>query len=195
MLERNNGEDVEIIDVDPSEEAREKANKSKDVNFRELPIQQVQAAKQDVANERSVATSSSTEGVGNVPRSHQQKRFDLKALRQNQSFKKLFGGDETSEAAAKAVPSASQSVPTILEDTTEDEAEARALPQASSSASTGAGMTSIMRQRSNVVNPSNDQGEDKLTSLSARRTGIPVERTETTDSQVRFGSLPKPSRR
>lgn len=198
VLERNNGEDVEIIDVDPSKEAREKAKKSKDVNLRELPIQQVQDAKQDIARERkSASATSSTDDVGNVPEAQQQaKRFDLKSLRQNQSFKRFFGGEgDASQASTRTPAAASQSVPTIMEDAPEDEAEARALPHASSSADDGTGMTSIMRQRSNVNNGDRGERDDQPGYLQVLQTGIPVERTETTDSQVRFGNLPKPSRR
>lgn len=195
VLERNNGEDVEIIDVNPSKDAREKAKKSKDVNIRELPIQQVQEAKENVAKERSsAATSSPAEGVGHVQQ-QSPKRFDLKALRQNQSFKKLFRGDGGPDSAARTGPSTSQSVPTIIEDAPEDEAEARNLPQAPSSLDNSGGMTSIMRQRSNVNAADSSERDDRPSYLAARRTGIPVERTETTDSQVRFGKLPKPSRR
>lgn len=198
VLERNNGEDVEIIDVDPSKEAREKAKKSKDVNLRELPIQQVQDAKQDVARERkSAAASSSNSDVGNVAESQQQqpKRFDLKSLRQNQSFKRLFGGEADTSESSRTAPTAPRGVPTIREDAPEDEAEARALPQTSSSADNSSGMTSIMRQRSRVNSGNHDEHGDQPGYLPMLRTGIPVERTETTDSQVRFGNLPKPSRR
>lgn len=194
VIERNNGEDVEIIDANPSKEAREKAKNSKDVNLRELPIQQVQNAKEDVAKERkgAAATASSSEGVGNVAKSHPQKRFDLKSLRQNQSFKKLFGHDESAD---KAGPSTSQGIPTIMEDAPEDEAEARALPQAPSSSDNATTMPSIIRQRSNIPSNDSNQGDERHSYFPARGTGIPVERTETTDSQVRFGNLPRPSRR
>jgi len=151
----------------------------------------VEEAKKDIAKERSTVSESSGI-VGNVQQ-QPHKRFDLKSLRQNQSFKKFFGGDDSPEANTRSSSSAAQGVPTIMEDAPEDEAEARDLPQASSSTDQATAMPSIMRQRSNMV--ANDDGEDRPSYASARRTGIPVERTETTDSQVRFGHLPKPSRR
>lgn len=190
VLERNNGEDVEIIDVNPSKEAREKAKKSSNVNMRELPIQDVQEAKEDIAKERRTAAESSS-SVGHVQQ-QSSKRFDLKSFRQNQSFKKLFGGEEGSDSRGQAASSTSRTVPTIMEDAPEDEAEALALPQAASSSNDSA-MPSIMRQHSNV--PPTEDSENRSPFSSTRRTGIPVERTETTDSQVRFGNLPRPSRK
>jgi hypothetical protein len=205
VLERNNGEDVEIVDANPSRAAREKAKKSSNMNVRELPIKEVKEAQAEIHREQSEPQASSS----------QPKRFDLKALAGKQSFRKLFGGEESPHSAERqAGPSSTRDVPTITEAAPEEEAvEAQALPEAASSSrprnqgdnndgeNNGnirfAEMPAASRQRSNA-GPSQDDSNasgDVPNYLSTRKTGISMDRTDTTDSQVRFAKLPIPSRK
>lgn len=209
VLERNNGEDVEIVDINPSKEAREKAKKSDDVNLRELPLDQVKAAKQQIKSERQMEGSSgaSTEAEG----SH--KRFDLKKLRGKESFMKFLGGDgaarhESSrrEPVEETAPGPSmriaRDVPTITESGPEED-QPTILTGPDSSEGNGARLKwadppSLLRSTSRQASADDADRNtgDRLAALSSgRRTGIPMERTETTDSQVRFAKLPTPSRK
>ena len=150
IIERNNGEDVEVVDVDPTEDAQEIAARRPDLNV------------------RSVQPAELRENL---------KRFNLKAIADRKSFRGMFG-QGAAEAAGGPVPSASTAIPSVTvrpavvaEDPEEIEDES---PEAA-----------VIGSSDPVENPN---------LLSVRKTGIPLQKTETTDS-IRWGHLPQPKRR
>ena len=174
VIERNNGEDVEVVDANPNKEAREQARKNPDLKLRAVDQDRIAKAKKEIAadedGEQRGGPQSSAAGASGPQHG---KRFDLKAIRNNQSFRKLFGGHGDDSSAATSL----------------------AARDTSSSSSTNKNISFA----SNVDNRSERETRPTAESstpnyLSTRgkgtSTGISLDRTDTTDSQVRFGHLP-----
>lgn len=200
VIERNNGEDVEVVDANPSREAREQARKDPNLKIREVGIDKVGQEKDNIASE-SRDLPSSAEGAlgagssssparrggeqetkGTNTRSSssttQPKRFDIRNMPGRQSFKKLFGGDADEQQRSR-LPKASP----ITEEQDEDRPARLRFAKGT-------------QQGQRAPSPTRNEGGtlDQPNYLSTRKTGIALNRSETTDSQVRFASLPQPRR-
>lgn len=191
VIERNNGEDVEVLDANPSREARESARKNPDLKLRAIDQDRVSRAKKDIAEGEAASAEQESRGRARSGSASQGKRFDLKAIRNNQSFRKFFGAAEESPSpspARSAEPSSGAS---------RDSSPNR--PGVTFAANTG-----DKPERSGAPVPPNAasgsaSGSSSTPNFLSTRgkgsTGIPLERSETTDSQVRFGHLPKGKRK
>lgn len=184
VIERNNGEDVEVIDANPGKDAREHARKDPDLKLGAVDQDRLSKAKKDIAAEDSAAGEENSRGRVRSGSASQAKRFDLKSIRNNQSFRKFFGGtgdvheDTSSPSPARSAEGASSP--------SRD-------PSPSRQGVTFSSNTSDKPQRPAepaAARPAPSSTPNFLSTRGKGHTGVPLERSETTDSQVRFGHLP-----
>jgi hypothetical protein len=170
IIERNKGEDVEIVDANPSSNARDDARKNPDLNVKEVTAPDVKRAKETAAGSRdgdSTPTTGSSTPARDAP---PPKRFDLRSMPGRESFRKMFGGSEASTSRSPDASRQAQRIASPVQEEEEDPESGR-LRFADTPADRHSGAAPV------------------------KKTGIAMDRTETTDSQIRFGDLPVPVRR
>lgn len=121
ILERNNGEDVEVVELDPDGDTREKAKRDPNLRVRAVDEGAVKAAETDIRKAKS--------RLGDASESDQPKRMNLKSMA---SFKGFFGQDAERPAQSQSGPSTKANVPAIVR---EDEEEAATVDQQEASQS------------------------------------------------------------
>lgn len=183
VIERNNGEDVEVVDANPNRETRDKAKADPDLNVRAVDINAVKAAKNDIARKQSAAASSPERSDRTGPSEQfPPRRFDLRNIANRTSFNRFFGQDEQrasgSVSGSKPPPAG---VPTIVHEHPEDEDDHHNEVHA-------------QRNRRNLESEYHEAPPNSAL-LNVKKTGIPLAKTDTTDSQIRWGHLPQPKRR
>lgn len=201
VIERNNGEDVEIIDANPSRAAREQARKAPNLNVKALPIDEVNAAKSEVVTENYRIGPTGPSGSASKGKQDHPKRFDLKKFADVSKYSKIFGLDSREHHGTSERPSTE----IVREEPEEEEAatgqrraedaegsptEPRITWAASADEAPSTSASTIRRPNRG---PSGEESNPNY--LSTRKTGIPLAKTDTTDSQVRFAALPKGKRK
>ena len=197
---RGGGEEaeVEVVDANPSAEARDHARQDPELRVRSVPISSINAAKGDIAKEDSQGR---TDKQGSGESTGQPHRFDLKSIRNNASFRRFFGGD--GQAGKESITNKRVDAPSGSRQGRNADGDSKGVSFAQSTTGDapreeGKPSSKRMTQQQQGTSSGSGGGESSSTPnyLSTRnlKTGIALDRTDTTDSQVRFGHLPVPRR-
>ena len=192
VIESKKGEDVRIVDANPDKIAREKARRDPDLNLRGVDISEFIRAKGKIFAENPGASPSNTEGLhesNGSGRAAQAKRFDLRTIADRSSFRRFLGkGTEGDDNISPTLSSPPRVIP-VSEEESDDRTGRLRFAEGTQPPS-----RRVSPNRSNAA-VRGDGGTDNSNHLSTRKTGIPLLTTETTDSQVRFATLPEPRRK
>ena len=192
VIESKKGEDVRIIDANPDKGARERARRDPDLNIREVDISRIHKAKNKIFDETSKSPTSQTGSIQNTndaDRPSPTKRFDLRMIADRSSFRRLIGKGAEVDDNHTSIPHAASPVLEEEEEETNDRTGRLRFAE-------GTQAPSRRPSPSRTSAPARgDGGGDYPNYLSTRKTGIPLSKTETTDSQVHFATLPEPRRK